>query len=294
MSYLNAPVHDLQDFQLEYGGLLLGVGTSYYLPPDGSWKFFDAAAIKTMDQARTWADGSYSGPDFADVLLPDVTIQVSAATPDAFAQLVQTFRNSFGPQSSPLPLWVKVPSLPAFGIGAKVNKRSLPMTNTWSTFAEGSLQWRCPDPQWQSVPRIATLTGSASAASGLTFPLFAPASGPYTAPGSLDFGSLVSSSSSAVLTNAGNTPAWPVVTLFGPGPSFTITIDGNTVTYSQPIAVGQSVTIDYKSGLATLTGGVDRTTALTSRQFSPVTSSSSVFLTATTGSATVAIADIWR
>ena len=157
------------------------------------------------------------------------------------------------------------------------------------------MQWRCPDPVWQSVPNTVALSATSAAPSGLWFPLFAPVSGTYVSPGALDFGSTTVSGSSATLTNAGNTPAWPVVVLYGPTTiPATVTLDGNSVTYSQPVPAGQTVTIDYKTGRATLTGNVDRTYALSYRMFSAVSSSSSVFYTADGGNATVTVADMSR
>lgn len=296
MTYLTGPVNTLQDFQIEYNGLVIGNRTPFFVPPDGTWTFFDAAAVKTMDDPRVWADGSYSGPDFSDVLLPGVSVHIDAPDPTTFAGYVTAFRSAFGPQTSALPLWVKVPGFAPVGIGAKVNKRALPANNLWGAHAEGALQWRCPDPAWQSVPRSLSLAASASSTSGLNFPLFVPVTAAYAVPGVLDFGATATASSSGVLTNAGNTPAWPVAVVTGPVPStgFTITIDNNTVTYNQAIPAGQSVTVDYQSGTALLTGGIDRTYALTARQFSPVTSSSPVFFLATTGSAVITTADIWR
>jgi hypothetical protein len=482
MTYIAAPVHTLADFQIEYNGLLMGNGTPYFLPPDGSWAFFDMAAVKTMDQARTWADGSWSGPDFADVLLPSVNFHVDAADPVAFANLVTAFWQAFGPQAVGQPLWVKLPNMPVRGVAAKAHKRMLPATNIWSTHAEGALQWRCPDPAWQSASRSLVLAGGSAGASGMTFPLFTQASPPVArtnlatnpsleggtsanwlfwagtggaatasvptsggafgadflrvtwtaAPSSgggaiydtgntlspsttytlsmyvrssvavsvlpqfqlyngatpttggsagsataipanvwtrvsqtfttgasdnhaqlrayvpsagitstatfdadamlienaasagtyfdgstaatpvtvyawsgtpnaststaspapvLDFGVTGVGSASGTLTNVGNTPAWPVVVITQPG---SIIIDGFTVTYAQAIPAGQTVTIDYKAGTATLTGDIDRTTQLTVRQFSPVTSSSSAFFSAASGTATLTIADIWR
>ena len=294
MGYITGPVNTLLDFQVEFNGLLMGAGTSYDIPP--VWDFLDLAALKTMDQARVWADGSWSGPDFADVLLPSMPVEVKGVTAAAFASALTSLRNTFAPMLVPAPLWVKLPGMPAMGVGAKTNKRSIPIDLTWNgNFSNAAVQWRCPDPVWQSVSRTITVSAAGLAVSGLVFPLFAPASGSYVQPGALDFGSTTVSSSSGVLTNSGNTPAWPVVVLNGPTTlPATITIDGNTVTYSQAIPPGQSVTIDYKTGTATLTGGVDRTPALTSRQFSAVSLSSPVFYTADGGNATVTVADMSR
>ena len=260
------------------------------------WNFLDLAALKTMDQARVWADGSWSGPDFADVLLPDMTVDIYASSAAQFALNVLALRAAFVPVVTAVPLWVKLPGMPAMGIPAKTNKRSIPVDLTWAgNLSRAAVQWRCPDPQWQSVSRTITLVAAGTSVSGMVFPLFAPATGSYVQPGALDFGSTTTSTSAGILTNSGNTVAWPLVALNGPTTlPATITIDGNTVTYSQAIPPGQTVTIDYKTGTAMLTGGVDRTYALTSRQFSAVSSSSPVFYTADGGNATVTVADMSR
>lgn len=301
MSYLTGPVNTLIDGQVEFNGLLMGPNTQYII--EQGQTFLDMPAIKTMDQARDWADGSWSGPDFADVLLPTmpVTIHgagVSGPSTAVFLTAVQAFQSIFGPQANSLPLWVKVPGLQAQGIPAKVNQRSLPLlAGSMSGAIQASVQFRCPDPIWQTVPRNLTLAANGSALSGLVFPVFAPASGTYTPPNAgADFGSTAVAASSGTLTNAGNSPAWPVVVVSGPVTNFTVTIDGNQVTWTDTIPAGQTLTIDYSTGLATQTGNVDRTYSLTSRAFSAVPGgdSSAVFFTASTGSAIVTIADVSR
>ena len=294
LGYLGSPINNLTDYQVEFNGFLMGPGTAYDIPP--VWNFLDMAALKTMDQARIWADGSWSGPDFADVLLPSMAVEVKGSTAALFTASVQALRSAFAPNLVAVPLWVKLPGMPVMGIPAKTNKRTIPIDLTWNgNFSQAAVQWRCPDPQWQSVSRSVILNAAGSAVSGLVFPMFNVVAGTYVVPGVADFGSTVTSSASAVLTNSGNTVAWPIATIAGPtiAPA-TIIIDGNAVTYSQPIPAGQMVTIDYKSGRAGLTGGVDRTYALTSRMFSPVSSSSPVFFSADGGSATVTVADMSR
>ena len=292
--YLGSPVNTLTDYQVEFNGFLMGPGTAYDIPP--VWNFLDLAALKTMDQARVWADGSWSGPDFADVLLPSMSIEVKGATAALFTAAVQALRAAFGPMVVTAALWVKLPGMPVMGIPAKTNKRNIPIDLTWNgNFSQAAVQWRCPDPVWQSIPRSIVLAASGSSVSGLTFPMFNVVAGTYVVPGVADFGAAGTSSSSGVLTNSGNTPAWPVAAITGPTTvPATVIVDGNAVTYSQPIPAGQTVTIDYRSGYASLTGSVDRTYALTSRMFSAVSSSSSVLFSADGGSATVTVADVSR
>jgi hypothetical protein len=300
MSYLTGPVNALQDFNVEYNGFLLGPGTNYNISAEVLWNFLDIGALKTMDQARDWADGSWSGPDFSDVLLPQMAVSVSSGDPVVFAAAQAAIRSAFGPQLSALPLWVKIPGFAALGIPAKVNQRAIPIDNTWGSFAVAALQFRCPDPAWQSVPRSLSLASSSSSGSGLLFPMFGQGTG-TAANAAADFGSTAAATSSGILTNAGNSPAWPVVVISGPVTNFTINIDGNLVTWTDTIPAGQTLTIDYSTGLATLTGGIDRTYSLSSRAFSAVPAASgvvpgqsTVFFTATTGSAMVTIADVSR
>ena len=294
VGYLGSPINNLIDYQVEFNGLLMGPGTAYDIPP--VWNFLDLAALKTMDQARVWADGSWSGPDFADVLLPSMAVEVKGATAALFAAAVQALRGAFAPQITASPLWVKLPGIPAMGIPAKTNKRTIPIDLTWNgNFSQAAVQWRCPDPVWQSVSRTVSLAASGAAVSGLVFPMFNVNAGTYVVPGVADFGSVATQTSSGLVTNAGNSAAWPVVTISGPTTlPCTITVDGYPVTYSQPIPSGQALTIDYKSGRATLTGNVDRTYALTSRQFTAVSLTSSVFFSADGGNATVTVADMSR
>lgn len=293
MSYLAAPVHTLADFQIEFNGLLLGAGTSFKFPQ--TWSFLDMAALKTMDQARDWADGSWSGPDFADVLLPNLDIDVRTIDPASLAAALATLRGVFAPQVSPSPLWVKIPGFAAIGIPAKTNGRRIPIGHAQMVYSQVAVQFRCPDPTWQSVPRSLALASSSSVGSGLLFPMFGQGTG-TAANAAADFGSTAAATSSGTLSNSGNTPAWPVVVVSGPVANFTINLDGNLVTWTDTIPAGQTLTIDYSTGLATLTGGVDRTYSLTSRAFSAVPSqgTSTVFFTASTGTATVTVADVSR
>lgn len=295
MTYLTGPVHTLADFNVEFNGFLMGPGTNYGISAQILWDFLDLGALKTMDQSRDWADGSWSGPDFADVLLPQMAVSVSTSDSTVFATAQAALRASLSVAAGALPLWVKVPGFAALGIPAKVNQRSVPIDNTWGSLAIMSLQFRCPDPTWQTVPRTLSLTANGSAQSGLKFPMFTQLASTNANVGA-DFGSTAVASSSGTLTNSGNAQAWPVVVVTGPVTNFTINLDGNLVTWNDTVPSGQTLTIDYATGLATLTGGIDRTYSLTSRAFSAVLAggTSTVFFTASTGTATVTVADVSR
>lgn len=294
MGFLSQPVASLTDFQMEFGGMLMGPGTDYDFQPGLDW--LDLGAVKTVDTPRDYADGSRSGPDYADVKILTADIEIWGDSPAEFQAACLAYINRFTVQADDIAFWQKIPGFPVLGIGAKVTKRTLPITLgvDLGNLAVGSVQLRAVNPVWQSLARTVLLASSASLTAGLVAPLGATAAGGV---GVLDAGLASSVSFSAALANAGNTAAWPSVTVSGPCPGgFTITVDGNAVTYGLDVLAGQTVTVDYLLGTATLGDGADRTYGLTARSFSPVQpgGASTVAFIAASGSAAVTTADMWR
>lgn len=299
MAYLSGPVNVLSDFQCEYDGLLMGPNTPYGIPPH---QLLDMAAVKMMDTARTFGDGSWSGPDFADVLTFPLDVEVWASPQSAFDAAALALEQVAYPQAQPQGFWYKLPNRPVRGIPAKPTKRHLPVDITWERgLSIAALEFRATDPRWQSVPRSAAVTAGTTQRGGLVFPLFKRLSG---ANGTLDFGS-TGGTTSQTLSNAGNTDAWPYV-LVTPPPAglngFSVTVAGHTVTYSGTVGNGQQVVLDYYSGTAglinagDLTSLADRTYLLTARDWWPVPARSSAVLAlyAAGGTAAATIADMWR
>lgn len=296
---LTAPVNNLTDYQVEFNGFLLGAGTQFRLPLGGI-DFLDLAPVKTMDVQRIWADGSFSGPDYSDVLLPTLQVKIDGGhNLTQFHANVVAFRNAFTTQTQAVPLWFKLPGQPIMGILAKVNQRTIPIDERWlqAGYTIASIQFRCTDPMWQAIARQVLLQASGAVISGLVFPMFSFASGAYiVGEGVADYGSTSTVSSSATIWNVGNAPSWPTVHVMGPSAGFTLVMNGNEVAYNGTLASGDSVSIDYSTGLATLNGYADRTYLLTARQFSavPANGQASLFFSATAGICTVTNADIWR
>lgn len=301
MAYLTGPVNTLSDFQCEFAGLLMGAGTAYTVP---SWDFLSMFSVKTMDTQRVGADGSWSGPDYADALTSTMNFDLTATSAAAFDAAALAIEAVTAPQTSALAFWYKLPLRAARGLPFRVMQRSIPVTPTWGRLAAAAaLQWRCTEARggWQSVPRSQTVSGGATgtgAHGGLVFPMFRHIGGPN---GVADFGS-AGAGTSVTLTNAGNSPAWPAVTVTGPCTGFSLVLDGHTVTYSGTIGTGQQVTVDWFDGTASLAPaglpavGVDRTPLLTARDFTavPAGGRSSLGVIAPGATAVAQIADIWR
>jgi hypothetical protein len=297
MGYLSGPVNSLTDFQVEYAGLLMGPGTPYGLPP--TWTFLDSAPARTTDTARAWGDGSWSGPDFADTATWQLPIEISPIPGIPFAAAVMQLRAVLAISQASRPLWVKIPGMALQGIRAKCTQRSIPIDHGFElgTLAVGAVQWRAPNPVWQSMPRANTLSPATNAA-GLGFPLFTA----YTGTGAvLDYGVTAAAPYAAVLTNSGNTAAAPVAVVSGPTAGFQLAVDGHIVAYSDTLSGTDQVTVDWATGRAYLSAAgsspVDRTYLLTARDFTglvPPSGSATVTYAGTGGTAVVTSADLWR
>ncbi|MBW4033035.1 MAG: hypothetical protein HIU88_10265 [Acidobacteria bacterium] len=299
MAYLTGPVNTLTDFQVEYAGLLMGPNTPFGLPPH---QLLDMATVKKMDTARIGRDGSWSGPHYADFLAFTLDIEVYGSPQTVFDAAAAALEAVMFPQLTPMPFWYKLPNRPPRGIGVRPTKRHLPVDITWERgLSIASAEFEAPDPRWQSVPRTVTIAAGTAQRGGLVFPLFKRLSG---ANGKLDFGS-TGASSSQTLTNAGNSDAWPYVTVTPPAAGlsgFSITVAGHTVTYSGTVGNGQQVVLDAFAGTAGLinagdpTSLADRTYLLTARDWAPIPARSSAVLAfyAAGGTAAATIADMWR
>jgi hypothetical protein len=295
VAYLSGPVHQLADFQLEYAGLLMGPGTAYDVPP--TWSFLDSSPVRSMEQARVWGDGSWAGPDFADVATWQMPVELVAAPGVTFPQAVLGLMRAFTIAKASRPLWVKIPGMDVRGIPARTAQRSIPIDLGWGQYSLGAVQWRAPGGVWQTLPRTLTLQPSTGPAA-LDFPLFATYGGSSTPV--LDFGLATAAAYAGVLTNGGNTDAPPVVQVTGPTSGWQVTIDGHIVASSAVLGAQDVVTVDYATGRAQLSSygstPVDRTTQLSSRDFAsvPAGGTSTATFAGTGGTAVITTADLWR
>lgn len=300
MAYLTGPVNALTDFQCEYDGLLMGPGTLYGIPPH---QLLDMAAVKTMDTARTAADGSWSGPDYADVLTFPLDIEVFGSPQTVFDAAALALEMVLVPHKTPGAFWYKLPNRAPRGIPAKPTKRHLPVGITWERgLSIAAAEFRATDPRWQSIPSSTSLASGTAQRGGLVFPMFKALT---VANGVADFGASGSSSTTA-LRNNGNTEAWPYVVVSPPGTGmtgFTLTLAGHSVTYSGAIGNGQQIVVDYYTGTAglinagDLSSWVDRSYLLTARDWwsiPPMSSGVLGFYAAAGATAVATTADMWR
>ena len=264
MTFVDPPTHALADFQVEYDGLLMGPGTPFGVPPQ--WEFLNLSAVKTLDTARIWGDGSYSGPDFSDVLTPTMPLEITATDEASFADAVNDLRLAFGPKDTPASLWFKLPGFPAEGIGAKVSSRTIPVDLTWGVLSVGSVQWRIPShPVWQEPTQTVQLIGGNSILSG------------------------------AWVANEGNTDCYPYAVVSGPCSAFTLTVNGTGIGYVAALASGKQLVLDFLTGQATI-DSVLVNAGLTSQNWAPIPADSNVQVQfdADGGTCLFSYASMWR
>lgn len=143
----------------------------------------------------------------------------------------------------------------------------------------GTLTVVCPDPRrYSTVAKEYAIAPGWSPGAGLMF----DGSGCMEWPATFYEGDASQASTSATLTNAGNSTAYPVITVQGDFPQgVSIAHDGGSLTYSAPLS-WQALALDCLSGTATI-GGVDMTRNLTSRDFPSVPPGGSVRLSLLSG-----------
>lgn len=127
----------------------------------------------------------------------------------------------------------------------------------------GTLAVVCPDPRrYSTTAKTYAVAPGWSPGAGLMF----DASGCMEWPVSFYEGDASQASTSATLSNEGNSTAYPVITVQGDFPQgVSIAHDGGSLVYSAPLS-WRALVLDCLSGTATI-GGVDVTRDLTSRDF---------------------------
>jgi len=269
---LLTPPPDLQPWQAQLGPLRLGPGTPFdFSVLDG---VDELPELRTSDEPRPWAHGTWEGDDWADGRTITWTLEVEAVGEASDAALA-ALRAVMVPTKtgSPVPLWFNLP--PMGGLvrwDVKVRRHRLLKDATWVRREGGTqeAQFFAPDPAGYGPGRSAS-TGFAELAGGLAFDLFTDGQGSTT--GYLEFGEQ-GSSGRVDLDNPGNAETWPVLEVAGPSPSAGFEIvdvpTGRRLRYVGVVPAGSVLTIDTAAGSVLLDGVADRSGLLTVREWAPV------------------------
>ena len=233
--------------QIAYGGLVLGAGTAWRWRQLDGWE--DMPALDSGDVARPSRHGAWPGRDLAQPRVITLTGMILARREEVRHRLAELRSATAVAESAELrPLVVNA-------LGRELLAYARP-TQRVVSLARGArlghipftVQWTAPDPRrFSPTLHSRTITAPTESGDGLDYPLEYP----------LDYG-LTAAGGSARVTNLGDTPTHPVLTISGPCDRPRITGGGLVMEYDLTLADGEVLVIDCHAGTVLLGGTADR------------------------------------
>lgn len=137
---------NLSDYQVMYGDLLMGPGTTY----DVDWStlgLLDAPPVRASDIERARGDGVWQGEEFVGSQTFPLSVQMFGWERIDVGTAVRAFLDNTTPRV-PRDLWFKVPHLeePRCLLGVKVRRRAVPVTRLFGGKVRAELDLFAPDP----------------------------------------------------------------------------------------------------------------------------------------------------
>jgi hypothetical protein len=250
------------DGDIEWAGLLLGVGSSYAVKSITGW--YGAPGARRISSDRPGRHGALPGELRAAERIVEAELRFRPGLED-FAAARNALAAALAWGENPLEeaLVVQLDG-EATQVQARVTQFDLPTPAEYERgYASAAIQWAASDPRRYSLALQQESTGlPAPSGSGLAFPLAPP----------LDFGP-GQAGGQFTLANAGNTPAWPVWEVNGPvtGPVITNANTGRELRFRESFVVlaGQTLRIDTDLGTVKL-GDVSRRSELVTADWFPI------------------------
>ncbi|MFF7476685.1 phage distal tail protein [Streptomyces sp. NPDC008092] len=243
---------DLDDWQYDIGGVLIGAGTSVQVIETTG---LGRPPVRDNDVDQPSMDGQFAGPDYwtgrqiqfdAAVRIPgdaaachDMIAQLQAATDPAAVRLV-------GGQG--LTLRIKRPGRPVKSMTVRARKLDPEFKDVIHGYVPLDLEFLAHDPTYYADTDTVTeiplgwLTGG-----GFAAPVVAPI---YVQSGT------TAADRPGWVTNSGDADAWPIIRITGPCANVTVTHVASGRTLALPtltLAAGRWVEIDTRPGYRTVT-----------------------------------------
>lgn len=229
--------------QLQYGQVLLGVGTAAGWRELFGWR--DLPDASTNDTPRPQAHGSYPGDVFGEPLTVTYTFLLRGA-PDDKAAAVELLERYLPLDGVERHLVVDDGRGPEYRL-ARVIGRQVPQGIHYRHAPlECSVQFLCADPRRYSLAEHAGTVSLPLALGGLSYPLEYP----------LVYGEQATTQFSA--TNAGSAAAPLRATFVGPLTNPTLACPAWRIGFDITLAEGESLVVDTSEGTALLDGLADR------------------------------------
>lgn len=248
-------------WQVAWRDVLWGPGTTAEITNLQGW--LELPDQRGSNAERPGRHGTYPGQQRSGERVIEVEITAMEDDPTFLATLRAVTALVEDPQEEDLVIWAGTdePQM----VRARLKRRAIPTDHDWSVgHHRATLQWVATDPRRYSATEYTQSIGLPPAPSGgLTWPITFPVTWTDTGIGR---GQLT-------LTNAGDTPTWPVFTLVGPatGPIITNTDTGQQLQFDPDwtLGDGEILVIDTDARAVTFAAGVSRRDRLFVAQWFP-------------------------
>jgi hypothetical protein len=242
------------DFQLEFGGVLLGDGTAYDIVAVSGLD--DLPDARTSDTPRPSDHGLFPGNDYSGGRTIEMELEVSGATDAAFRSSIASLAAATIPGAAESALVFQLPGFSgARRINCRPRRRSLPVDVAFALrYGVVALQFFATDPRIYADTETELITVAATSGGGRTYPRTYPLT--YAAGGV---------GGTLVATNAGNFPTRPTLTVTGPcnQPRIENVTAGKHLEVAVNLAAGETLVIDTDARTVLLGGTASRYSFLT-------------------------------
>lgn len=240
------------DWQLEFGGLLIGDGTPYDIVEMSG---LDQPEVRFREQPRLQNHGVYSSDEFVDSRRIVLSITTSAGSHSELATLLDALAKAFMPGADEAPLVFQLPGYAKRQVNVRVRRRSMTVNRDYMFRLPGIVvELAASDPRIYSTTQSTQSWGLTNVTAGLTF----------SAGFDMSFGGSVTASSRS-LNNAGTFATRPVCMIAGPisNPTITHEPSGKYLAFTGSLVAFEWLDIDLEARTVLLNGAASRYSWLT-------------------------------
>lgn len=242
------------DWQIEYGGLLLGDGTVFdIVRVEG---LLDLPEVQTTDRQRLRRHGLVPGDDFLGGRKVTVTLEVYGESPEQFATDLQALGAAVRPGGDELPLVFRIPGVAGGGrrwVSCKPRRRSLPVDLDFLyRMPVAVVEFHASDPRLYDASVTSGTSSLLTTDGGMAFPASFPLAFAATVGGTV------------VATNEGTFPTPPQFRIDGPvvNPRVENATTGEVLAIDLELAAGEWLDIDTEARSVLLGGTASRYSSL--------------------------------
>lgn len=243
------------DYQIEIDGLTLGAGTPYEIHDEGP-AGLGLPAVRTSDVPRPQDHGLFFGSDFLAGRTIAFSLWLHALTAEAASALMDTLSAVWQPpagQDTVNPLTLRLPGQDPRRLNGRPRRLAYRPGLLHTGVVEAILQYDVADPRWYDDTETVLSTVAATSGGGRTYDRTYPLT--YAAGGT---------GGNLTVTNAGNFPTRPVLTITGPAtsPRAENVTAGRHLLFDLTLGAGDFLVVDMDARTILLGGTASRYSSL--------------------------------